>query len=512
MAAGLIQLVAYGIEDMYLTGDPQITFFKVVYRRYTNFSIESVKQDFSEPADFGRSVTCTLSKSGDLVNEIFVCVQLPAIPKFIDIDTGLENKVKKFAWVKNLGFSLIQEVSVEIDGRIIDRQYGEWLYIWSQLSNTYKGLSKMIGNFKSVYNFSNGKSGYVLYIPLSFWFCKNTGMSLPLIALSSTDVKINVIFRKLEECVRIGPTHSVQVLDDVVPFKLGDYITQTINGLQINGYVIKFDYISKILYYIKINNNNAINKTFQSLQESTTSSGIVNNTTYKNNIPYRIYNRDGVYCTPTPNTIEFIENTILNVKPKIVNAYLYVNYVYLDRDERLKFAKTNHEYLIEQVQFNQELYVRSPNVKFSLTLNHPCKAHYWIAQLDSVVGAGTINDINNYTTSLFGDGKNLILSAQLLLNGQPRFSTRDSIYFNKQQPYDYYKCGPATGINMYSFCLNPADFQPSSSCNMTNVDNISMNIKLDESINTQNTCKIRSYTINYNVLRIAFNLGGLAFI
>ncbi|RYE12398.1 MAG: hypothetical protein EOP34_10925, partial [Rickettsiales bacterium] len=240
MAAGLIQLVAYGIEDLYLTGDPQITFFKVIHRRHTNFSIESIVQNFSTPADFGRSVTCTLSTAGDLVNEISVYVKIPAIPKFIDNESGIINNLKKFAWVRNLGFAIIQEVSIVIDGIIIDRQYGEWLYIWSQLSNTHSGLSKMICNVESVYNFSNGKSGCEVNVPLSFWFCKNSGISLPLIALASSEIKINVTFRKLEECIRIGPTHSIQVLDDVVSFKEGDYIMQTVNGLKIYGYVIQY--------------------------------------------------------------------------------------------------------------------------------------------------------------------------------------------------------------------------------------------------------------------------------
>jgi len=527
MPGGLIQLVAYGVQDLYLTGEPQITFFKIIYRRHTNFSVESVIQNFSDPADFGQTISCTLSRAGDLVERIFLYVQLPAIPQFLNSD-GSVDRFTKFAWVRSLGFALIQEITIEIGGKLIDRHYGEWLYIWSQVTNKQdKGLAKMIGNLPEMYDFSNGKNGYELYIPLAFWFCRYTGMALPLIALASSDVKINIMFSQLSECIRIGPTFSIQVLDDVVPFESGDYIVQTIGGQTIYGYFIGYDYIQKNLYYIKIQNPSASNKNFQSLQEPASSTGIIDNVTYSHNIPYRIYNAlTNEYCTPTPNITELVVSSALPYNPKFVNAFLYVNYVYLDTDERLKFARSNHEYLIEQIQYNQLLNVRSPNVKQNLTLNHPCKAHYWIAQLGSLTGPRTINDLFNYTTSPVRYpedvgvrfpkekfvGIDIVQSAQLLLNGRPRFSVRDSEYFNLGVPYQNHYRGPEPGINVYSFCLNPEDHQPSAACNMSKIDYINMNMTLDNSINTQNTCQIRSYTTNYNILRIFFNVGGLAFV
>lgn len=519
MPGGLIQLVAYGVQDLYLTGDPQITFFKILYRRHTNFAVESVIQNFSESADFGQIVSCTLSRAGDLVEKVLLYVQLPAIPIFLNSD-GSVNEIKKLAWVHSLGNSMIKEISVDIGGKLIDRQYGEWLYIWSQVTNRQDlGLAKMVGDVPTLTEFSNGKSGYELYIPLAFWFCRNTGMSLPLIALASSDVKINIMFRQFNECIRIGPTNSMEVLEDVVPFNPGDYIQQIINGQIIYGYFLNYDYLSKKIYYIKIQNQNASNTSFQALQEPTTSTGIINNITYQNNIPYRIYNSiTGTYCTPTPNTVEMIEDISLPFTPKFVNSFLYVNYVYLDTDERLKFARSNHEYLIEQVQFNQLLNVKSPNVKQNLTINHPCKAHYWIVQLDSLVGSGTINDLYNYSTSpvRYPDGRyygvNLLNTANLSLNGRARFSTRDYRYFNYAQPYQTHYRGPELGINEYAFSLNPEDHQPSASCNMSKIDFINMNMNLNNTVSTQNTCRIRTYTINYNVLRIFFNLGGLAFV
>lgn len=560
MAGGIIQLVAYGVQDLYLSGDPQITFFKILYRRHTNFSIESIIQNFSTAANFGEMVSCTISRMGDLVGKIILYVEIPALPKFINQNTGEEDHIKKMAWVNNLGYALVKEVLVEIGGKTIDKQYGEWMYIWSQVSNRKDhALDKMIGNVPKIYDFTNGKTGYSLYIPLEFWFCRNNGLSLPLIALASSDVKIGITFRRLEECYRIGPTHSIEIMEDIVPFKPGDYIEQTVNNHTIYGYVIDYDYLQKKLYYIKIQSPSAVKKNFESNHESNHESNydpkIINSLNNCNKInnnldnkSYRIHNSiTHTYCTPKPNSREIIEQPILPIKPKFVNSFLYVDYIYLDNDERNKFTKNNHEYLIEQIQYNEENGIRSPNVKQNLTLNHPCKAHYWIIQMDSLVGPGTINDLFNYTTShiyypknsrhsrnlpdtindddndyhLDPDsklsnlekfyGKNILEKAKLVLNGKDRFKIRGHEYFNLIEPYQHHYRGPVPGINVYSPSIYPENYQPSSTINMSKIDTISMEMRLKNIINIHNTAKIRSYTISYNIFRICFNMGGIVF-
>ncbi|AEQ33419.1 capsid 4 [Acanthamoeba polyphaga mimivirus] len=512
MAGGLLQLVAKGVQDLYLSGDAQITFFKTVYRRHTNFSIESIAQYFSTSANFGETVTCTVSHLGDLINRVFLYVELPPILPFINSDTGSIDKISKFAWVPHLGYALIRDTSIEIGGKNIDKQYGEWLYIWSQLSNRQsEALDKMIGNIPAAKNFSNGKPGFKLYIPLEFWFCKNSGLSLPLVALSSSEIKITVNFRRLEECYRIGPTHSIKITEDIVPFKLGDYIEQTISNNKIYGYVINYDYIDKKLYYIKIKSPTAIKTNFESFP--------LNDSDADNYLKYRIYNSiTGTYCTPQPNSIETIENTNLSIKPHFVNSFLYVDYIYLDNDERNMFIKTNHEYLIEQIQFNQEISVKNQNIKQKLNLNHPCKAHYWIVQMDSLTGPNTINDIFNFTTSPIRNsdstpiGKNPTRSAKLILNGRDRFSIRNWRYFNYVQPLQHHFRSPEIGINTYSPSINPEDYQPSSTINMSKIDKAEMDIHLRKFATPENTAKIRSYTINYNILRVFLNMGALVFV
>lgn len=527
MAGAIIQLVAHGVQDLYLTSDPQITFFKLLYRRHTNFSVESVIQKFNSIANFGEIVTATISRIGDLIEQIFVYVQIPLIPKFI-LSNGNDDLVKKIAWVTNLGYALVQEVSIEIGGKLIDKQYGEWLYLWSQVTcKQSDALNKMIGNVKQMFNFSNGKKGYELYIPLEFWFNKYCGLSLPIVALASSDVKISIKFRKLEECIRIGPTHSIEVIDNIVPFKPGDYIEQTINNQVIHGYFIDFDYLRKKIFYIKIQSPSAIKKQFDApmllVNQSKFNSPVNQCEIHQINLfkqnPYRIYNSlNNFFVNPKPGTKELIENTDFVFKLNFINCYLYVNYIYLDKEERLKFCQSNHQYLIEQIQYNTEIGIKSSNLKQKLNLNHPCKAHYWIAQLDCLVGPRTINDLFNFTSShiRYPDGSfygtNLIKTAVLQLDGHDRFCIRDGQYFNWVQPFDHQTVAPIVGINMYSFSLNLEEFQPSSTMNMSEINEISMLINLVSVINPQNTCKIRSYTPNYNILRICFNLGCLAFV
>ena len=179
-----MQLVAYGAQDIYLTGNPQITFFKVVYRRHTNFSMEAIEQTFNGSADFGKRVTCTVSRNGDLMHKVYLQVTVPAL-------AGAE------IWGKNLGQALIKYAEVEIGGQRIDKHYGDWMHIWNELSQEAgkkDGYDEMTGA-----DMAAASAETDLYIPLEFWFCRNPGLALPLIALQYHEVKINIEFRALSE-------------------------------------------------------------------------------------------------------------------------------------------------------------------------------------------------------------------------------------------------------------------------------------------------------------------------
>lgn len=170
MTGGLMQLVAIGQEDLFLTYKPQITFFKIVYRRHTNFSIEQIPQYFTGEIDFGQKISCTVSRDGDLVGKMYLVITLPNVKKF-------SNSTTLFAWARRIGFVIIKSVEVLINGRQIDKHYGEWLNLWAELTGAFSsshkdGFNKMIGDIPELTEFTNGKNEYTLYIPLYFWFCK----------------------------------------------------------------------------------------------------------------------------------------------------------------------------------------------------------------------------------------------------------------------------------------------------------------------------------------------------
>ena len=227
MGGGLMQLVAYGAQDVYLTGNPQITFWKVVYRRHTNFAMESIEQTFNGQVDFGRKVTCTISRNGDLIHRVYLQVTLPEVT-VTDKVSGLIPTVASsasgtgvnlanqcfFRWVNYIGHALIRSVEVEIGGQRIDKHYGDWLNIWNELTQEpghQVGYDNMVGNNLLLTGAGlKHVDATTLYVPLQFWFCRNPGLALPLIALQYHEVRINMEFRNKEECYIVNKDCCVQ--------------------------------------------------------------------------------------------------------------------------------------------------------------------------------------------------------------------------------------------------------------------------------------------------------------
>jgi len=224
MGGGLMQLVAYGAQDVYVTGNTQISCWKVTYRRHTNFAMESIEQTFNGQADFGRRVQCTVSRNGDLAYRTYLQITLPEINQ----NDNASNQSVFARWLDCPGEQLISMVEVEIGGQRIDRQYGDFMHIWNQLTLTAEqeaGYNKMIGQTTQLTYLTDPQFANVatacgassvpeavcaprnalpettLYVPLQFWFCRNPGLALPLIALQYHEVKINIELRPLDECL-----------------------------------------------------------------------------------------------------------------------------------------------------------------------------------------------------------------------------------------------------------------------------------------------------------------------
>jgi hypothetical protein len=486
MGGGLLQLVAYGAQDVYLTGNPQITFFKVVYRRHTNFALESIQQTFNGNAGFGNTVYCQISRNGDLIHRTYLEVYVPSLDGYVYGNTTTER------YVDYLGLRLLKSVTIEIGGQQIDKHYSDWLYIWNELSLPYgkkEGWNYMVGADSDILSSgdtttqvnSNSATlpeyaGNTLYIPLEFWFCRNIGLALPLIALQYHEVKVKIEFESRDNCV---------------------YKTAT----------------------------------------------------------------NGVAPTIT------IANATNIANLATLKANLWVDYIFLDTDERRRFAQLSHEYLIEQLQFTGQEVLTPGTNRIKLNFNHPTKELIWVAKTNSTstvnqwynytTNSGSLNggdavaitgsvsspsrpslgiNSSNFNTSNFGfpdlyanlnnaDSSNLIYditpsgmttfnpfnSCLLQLNGNDRFAERPGGYFNYVQAYQHHTNIPTNkGINVYSFALKPEDHQPSGTLNMSRIDTAVLSLTNNYKTSVTNAY-VNIYAVNYNVLRILSGMGGLAY-
>ena len=510
MGAGIVLLVSTGFADLFITHEPQVTFFKILYRRHTNFTIEPVSQYFnSTKIEFSQKISCTLSRFGDLVNKIHFVMDVPAVP------INLVDNRFRFAWTRKIGFAMLKTIDLDIGGQTVDKQFGDWMNIWNEVSQT--NLNKFdvqIGDVKELYNFTNGKSSYRIYVPLEFWFCQKIGSSLPLIALQYNEVKIHIELESLDNVRLIGPTHTIDMDTAVVQYIPDEIIKQEIIGGQVaTGIYLDYDVVSGKMYYIKLTDTEFKGFDSSTIQFNNSSS---NMQTLANS--YAITGTTSNFqANPLNNAVETkYKASISRLVQKMVipSCFLIADYIYLGPEERARFLYQAHEYLIEQVQLGAFKMFEQKKIQVNLQLNNPVKALYWVAQMSLATNA---RDLFNYTNSIIRDknnnllGKNLIRKCGMLLNGIPRFAEQTSDYFNYIQPLFYYPKGPEEGINCYSFGVYPTLFQPGGSCNMSKIDQISMFINIDPLVFTGGSSFIKFYAHSYNIFRIINGLGGTLF-
>lgn len=480
-----MQLVAHGAQDIYLTGNPVITYFKTVYRRHTNFAMESIMQTFNGPVDFGHTVSTLIDRSGDLVSGLYLQATLPDITATTTIDGGHISLRQR--WIDNIGHYLIQDVYITIGGQRIDQQCGDWLEIWCQLTvpaGQMVGYREMIGQDpRNPLGMNTGLqrdrgpgstiAGRVIYIPLQFWFCRNIGLALPLIALQYHEVKVHLTLRPLSEMV--------------VNHRVGDSAT---------------------------------------------------------------------------------DFTVTNTGTYLTDTHIWADYIYLDTDERRRFAQVSHEYLIEQVQMlDATILGTATTAELDLNqFNHPIKELIWVSRhvaatnnglcqwsnytttpavphagstdgiLVGMDGLGSINQLDHIVnnvepTNLLAltshshvrpiGSSNQIATATLYLNGNKRFTTRTGTYFNWVQCREHHTNIPLSpGINVYSFAHKPEQHQPSGTCNFSRLItsklvltfNPGRNLAAGASIKFKDTARyIQVFAVNYNVLRVMSGMAGIAY-
>ena len=418
MAGGLMQLVAYGAQDVYLTGNPKVTFFQAVYKRHTNFAMENIEQTVNGTASNSGRVSVTIARNGDLVSDMYVELKAKAgVIKTATAAGALDD-----CWAAERA---IKDVELSIGGQRIDKHYQRWWRLYSEL---YLDESKKATWGKMT---SPAVNDGQMFLPLIFFFNRNPGLALPLIALQYHEVRLD------------------------------------------------FDLSSEFSSY---------------------SDG----TTFK----------------------------------------VWANYIYLDTEERRRFAQKGHEYLIEQVQHTgTDALATAGNTKqIRLSYNHPVKELVFCADRGSVSAANLWNFTSTdvYVTTDASEGLAVSTSSQmspsligapqilvgdadatwteessgpvdtfkLVLNGQDRFKEQTGKYFNAVQPFQHHTGSPVPGVYAYSFALKPEEHQPTGTCNFSRIDNAQVAIKTKAGATATN---LNMFAVNYNVLRIQSGMGGLAF-
>lgn len=495
MPGGLMQLAAFGIENLYLTEQPQITFFKTVYYRHTEFSVESIPQFFNIKADFSSRVSCIIAPNADLINKIYVTITLPAI-------SPLPNGAV-FRWVDNIGYSIIEYAEIEIGGKVIDIEYGEWLYIWGELNktNTFEGLNTMIGNVPELTNFSTSKDEYILYVPLQFWFCRQPSLSLPIIALQHSETKINIKFSDIEKCIIVGPTHYIYLTDTINLFKPYELINVNNTYIQF----INFNESTMRMGYIKLDPNLelaagdtliGVDSGYETTIYDTTTEIFEDITT----------NSEILNLTKSNSTFRNVYNLTLS------NAFLYVDYIYLGNQERVNFARSNHTYLIDFCQYDSEKIVYNITNKIKLGYSYPTKELYIRGQLQSMLNNNDFyRDQYNFTNSFNKNiGNKLVKKILININGFKREPDYDKNFYTNVESLQHHKAILPKGLFIYSFSLYPHEMQPSSTYNFTQAEDISVDVTL-ESISYSNPANIRIYALSYNILNISDGVGCLLF-
>lgn len=488
MGSGKFQLVSYGRQDNLFYKKPTITYFKTMYKKHTNFVIESIPQQFNIKPDFGKRVTCIIGDIADLLGQMYLNVNLPPIGKFLDLpnETGAGNsEIACCAWGYKPGYRIIKNIEFELDDKVIERHTSDWFNVYEQLTvemGLQRATDKMIGNVDELCNFSNSKNGYLLTIPLLFWFNRHPNMAFPIIAAYNTKVKINVEFNTLENCLLLGPTHYIEIEEDICLFTKEQVLYQNVNGKIHYMKFIYYDELTKRMYYIKVTNEEI--KNTHKIQTYSNISHIV---TPVNN--ERLYLDKKKYFSQTLNLA-------------LGHTYLTVDYVFLGIQEKRTFLKHKLKYVINIMQYDNEKNIYHTNAKMKINYSNPCTEFLFNCSQE-YLQTGYMKDMFNYGTDIFGKNE-IIKSTELYMNGQPRYKELDMIYFNKIQSLLYHKHPASVGLGTYSFCLNVDDVQPSGYCNLSKIPDIEMKVKLNKnaSYDKNRPIKFRIYSRILKLLTI----------
>lgn len=552
-----MQLVAYGAQDIYLTGNPQITFFKIVYRRYTNFAIETIEQSFVGTIRFGNKVTAKIPTSGDLMNKVYV--------KII-VNSVTVPSANRFAWVKRLGHAIIDRAELDISGTIIDRHYGTWLDVWYELarnSNHDSGYAALIGDVDELTAYNNiSKPEYTLYIPLQFWFNRYIGLSIPLIAIQYGTVCINIYLANKNNLMIMDTSFDNTNIEIKDASLLINYVyldsderkrfaqvghEYLVEQVQCNGvlqviqlqstYILDYNHPTKEIIWAYKNGNYVSSKRFVYYTNSNDWSDELPGTSITPVIEAStkiLYESISVGFNPV-NLVGGSWTAILagsSVSPVVGNAgnISIINYstsiIYVNNNSLVidsTYGITNK--ITADVIVNSDTTLTINYITSGITVRDLSIPYDTMSDTRYLPVDPLVNQFSNYGILIDGT-VNPVINALIQFNGHNRFDQEPGAYFNYVQPYKYHSNTPKDGINVYSFALYPEQHQPSGTANLSRIDSVTLTLQIgDSTIVTGNITdsslpqinlldignQLWIFGANYNILRIMSGYCALAY-
>lgn len=529
-----LQLVAVGQQDLALTGTPQMTYFKAGYKSHTPFAEESIEQTFSGPADFGKRMTCTIARNADLIRQVYLEVVLPAI----DLSASGLNASARFRWLNYPGLRLIKKVELEIGGQVIDRQYGETMYIWHQLTcepGKRRNYEKMVGHTADLVLMKKKGNGLALdgscvssevtntcvprqgtpqktlTIPLQFWFCTNPGLALPLIALQYHEVKVNIELESFANCTftdsstasditTINNAASLVAASLYVDYVYLDTAERRATSQKTHEYLIEqwqftgAETITASTYKSRLNFNHPVKQLYWVVQRDS----------YVNCDTSATYIKEVGGCQPWNYTDGWTtEGLVMDAMgaggsgvAAQASATGYAS---------LGFVPTT-VYTGTSIIGSDGGAVAGTTTPATIDTAGDQSGAFIVATTNFLLAKLVLQ------SGVKCEGKNPVAVAKLTLNGHERFSERAGEYFDTVQVWQKHTAAGATGINTYSFAISPEQWGPSGTCNFSRIDVAQLQLSLTvETVRSGRTAQLRVYAKNYNFLRVVSGMAGTSY-
>jgi len=560
-----MQLVAYGAQDVYLTGNPQITFFKGVYKRHTNFSTEPIAQTFTGNASFGKNCEVPINRNADLVTRMYLRATFSLV-------SPTASHTNPWSWVKNPGHAMIKNVELQIGGQKVDKHLSQWLEVWHELSSDDdhgSAFNAMVGNGGNtklhIETHSNDCGQTTVFVPLYFWFNRHIGSALPLIALQYHEVKVKFEFETaanmIVQSTSVGGTATISDADLIVDYVYLDTEERKRFAQLSHEYLIEqvqdesksvnedttttkvdlhFNHPCKALYWVNsLDWGSTSNEYLGNDLESATKSFILRycmkNTpaTPGGMFSFMVnsLNQILVKHDTSDNNNNIGSSSLSNdVEMTHTGATLNSSYVYFNNlvsvitsatvraDNATVLGVADKSNLWDSINIPVLLHAKVASMRLGSTTAGLDLEKSGSATIEPFSAVPTTANLNTHTKFKLGASKILgryidgsghtITNGKLKLNGQDRFDTREADYFNKVQPWQSHHNSPSEGVYVYSFAINAVEHQPSGTCNFSRIDNATLELTTPTKLGATT---VNVYTVNYNVLRIMSGMGGLAY-